>query len=441
MSGSTVESGHFADHAPPNLPFDIFAILLQLLDKRADVKALMLTSKDICAEGARRLLQFPITIPDDKRLVSFCRFILRDTPHRAPNLRQLHICIALKLRHYAEEYRVYANDPDLHGASLLVRVLKAATGLADLSIDWCEELLEREHRLVSSIASLSSLRSLRVSSVGLLSCELLHTMRSYLRTLEVDCWMHDVIANHYDDLPLPYLLDTLPTHCCHTLQTLIVWFSDVRSRHNSEEWCQALRFPGVRTLSLRNPTDLDREFLVRAFPKLVRLDIMDVLVEEVDMEEIRTDNLEQACWHNLEELSGDVDSLFALGLTSPVRRVDIVCPNDFYSTRRRLHEVLSGTRPTHLLLHFAYSRHEEEEGCAPDGGVADILYSDTLAEKVTHFALDISLNMQTDIHSPNLLRPTQSATNRRAMNMTQPGCYASEVASPHFSMRRSAQKT
>ncbi|KAI0718015.1 hypothetical protein C8T65DRAFT_725944, partial [Cerioporus squamosus] len=405
MPGSA--SGRSTDlpraHAPPSLPFDIFAILLQLLETRRDINALMLASKDIYTEGIRHLLRFPITITDDKQLVSFCCFVLRDIPRCASNLRQLHICIPLKLRHYMDRYRVYANDPDLRGASLMVRVLQKATRLEELSIDWCEELLEREDRLVSSIASLSSFRSLRVSSFGLLSCELLQNVRSPLRTLEVDCWRPDVMQNGHDDLPLPYLLGTLPAHCCQTLETLVVWYPNIGSRHAAEESCRALRFPCVRTLSLRNPANLNLKFLVRAFPHLVRLEIMDVSFDEDDIEERHNANIQEACWPSLQEVSGDGESLYALGLTSSVRRVDAICPNDFYRTRRRLQESLVETRPTHFLLHFGYYRDEDEEGCDPNGGVVDLLDLDSLNEKLTHLALDISLNMQTDDHSPSNL--------------------------------------
>ncbi|RPD64100.1 hypothetical protein L226DRAFT_372475 [Lentinus tigrinus ALCF2SS1-7] len=396
------------------IPFDIFAMLLQLLDIRADVRALMLARKDIYAEGARRLLKFPITISDDRGLVSLCQFILRDPLDRAPGLRQLHISIPLKLRHFFEEYRVYRDDPELRGVPLLLRVLPKVTRLEDLSIDWCEEFLERDNGLIPLIASLGTLRRLCISSFGLLSCDLLASLRSPLQELEVDCWMSDIGCWGKEAIPLAGLMAIIHGHS-QTLEILIVWFSShVESRDATRGWYQQLReFPCLHSLSLRSPGEVDLELLVGLFPNLRSLNITDIWgVEDADVENMHDDNMEQPCWPSLEEVSGDVDALHALGLTSSVRRVDATCPLNYDSDREwRLHQFLGQTGPTHLFLHFGYDIRNhygytsEDETWALDDrdAFANLLDSATRSEKLTHLALDICLNLETLEDSPSLL--------------------------------------
>ena len=392
-----------------HIPFDIITILLQLLKTRSDVMSLVLTSKDIYTECARNLLRFPITISDDRQLVSLCEFILRDVSRRATHLRQLYICIPLKLRQTYDEYYVYRDDPDLLGASLLVCVLQKAIQLEDLSIDWCEELLERDNRLVPAVTSLNTLRRLRISSFGLLVCELLEGMHSRLRELEVDICTSDTSAPAFqgDNLPLTHLLGTIHGQR-DTLESLAVWFSFVGRYETTQPWCQALRFPRLHSLSLRMPADIDLEFLVRTFPNLRCLDATcawysseaedDSELSRRDIEDMHNENIGHSRWASLEQVSGDLDGIYALGLTSEsIVRMDATCPLDCDHAQRRLHHLLQSHGFTHVLLHFGYlldDNHGEFAIEDEDDSFMDLLETTMLSEKLSHLALDISLDLQ-----------------------------------------------
>ena len=372
--------------------------MYDVLQERRDVLALMETSRALLLAGVPHLLGLGVVITSETALESFCRFLFRDLPTRGPLLRQLRVSIKLPpldlfddtadsdSEDDFEDEGMDVDQPEPRPSSVysLTTILRSATRLRDVSLDYFEELLQREPGLTDALIQLDSLRRLRTTSFGLRALSVLPRIIAPIEEADIHQWFNGMETS-------PVFFDFLAPFRS-TLKKLTIWCADLWSVNHEEVDC---RFPLVHTLSLRQVnTSVDLEVLLSAFPNLRHLDLTDHQGAErrtttVHLDHIR--NRELDCtddWHSFEHLSGDLPSLYALGLTRHVRRVDISDIHLNLQSLAPLHAVVAGTTPTHLSLHMGYHRGQIQKLTTLPAllHVAD-------AQSITHFALDISANV------------------------------------------------
>lgn len=366
-----------------SLNIDIYLMLMDYLDSPSDISALMRSCKTLCALGAKRLLLPGVTIRSDAALVSFSRFMLRDLAARIPHLRRLFLCIELQRIDDEGSGSVYECDPEileeemLKGGRLLYRVLRRATALEHLTIHFCEELLEREDSLVDALVALKNVRYLHISSYGLLTHEVIAEIQSPLVHVIVDCSAgpsHDV-----------HIAQTLARHR-QTLEKLTVWHVNLMEMFVAlDEEDDEIVFPHVHSLCIRSSLALDLAHLIDTFPNVRSLDVVDVHLtgrySPGDASELRDTNVASADgWCGLEHLCGDEWSLYILGWTHPVKRLDVEW--DHLGWLEAPGPVLDA-RPTHFLLHCGFSSEGEPVlWDLPEEQVA-------ASTSITHLGLDL----------------------------------------------------
>ncbi|OJT11730.1 hypothetical protein TRAPUB_11754 [Trametes pubescens] len=359
------------------LDLDICAMVLDHLDRRADITAFMRASRLFSTVGARRLLHTGVTLRTGPRLDSFSRFMLRDLDARAPSLRRLVLSFELLLvdDEAAQEGEKLRNMPRV--AAQLARVLRHTTNLQHLTIHFCEELLQREEALVGALVGLESVTHLTVSSYGIRTHDVVTGIRSPLVHVNVDCYtktQHDI-----------NLMQTLARHR-DTLETVTAWGVNLSAQFLAQDDADdAIVFPRVHALSIRSSLSLDRAALVRAFPNVRTLEVADVRLPvaarppgplvAAAQQLAAANHQSKATWAHLNHLCGDGDALFMLGLgLRAVRRVDMEGRSSRYG------EALAAARPTHLVLHSGF-KNEHRNECR------SLLFR--LNRAITHLGIDL----------------------------------------------------
>lgn len=166
---------------------DVYYAIITLLDKKSDISAFMRSARMLYPLGLSILLRMGASITTDEQLVSFCRFIQRYFPGGASQLTKLSICIPrLRLElDWNSDVELEDYKP-IEGAPLLVPVVSLLPNLQDLSIAFCEELLEYDRRLVDAFSALTTLRRLYLSSFGIRTHEIVSDVRSTLVDIYID---------------------------------------------------------------------------------------------------------------------------------------------------------------------------------------------------------------------------------------------------------------
>ena len=418
----------------------------------------MRTCRVLYEIGIRRLLQFGVTISSESQLLAFSHYISHSPSTRAPLLRRLRISIQAdpytpsvheiagdgEIGHYmdsdgdsnGEEYSLHGdnnNDEDTlenggdlkedkgggdavnrerssAGVLALAQILRLAGNLEDLRLGYLEELLQSfpikalsnaafkdEHLLLGAVATLTSIKHLHLASFGTLALALFKSVTSPL--VEVDIkfrlWKRRMIN--------PNILHLLSKYCA-TLEKITVWHVDIH-----EDFVQLSnntpRFPRVHTLCIRQPENLSLSVLLHAFPNLQSLDVTGLfdaagVVDDTHDENRELDDSQSLV--GLRYLSGDIITLYALGLTRDVERLDISEVDLSLSDEMMLETILDGARPTTLLLRIGYPLTKWH---GPMVLVEELVFVPTLYTRVTHLALD-----NLDIYMP-LLRPPANDPN------------------------------
>ncbi|KAI0759243.1 hypothetical protein BD413DRAFT_722529 [Trametes elegans] len=404
---SSVTSGRL-----PLLNEDIYHALFDLLDDQGDVSALMRSSWTLYFVGIKRLLRLGVSIYTDEELVGFCQFMARNLPRCADFLTSLFICIERNRidNEILSRYTYELDDSDdsadlLEGAPLLLPTIAQCTSLQNLTIHFCEELLECDDRLMEAFASLTTLRQLRVSSFGLRTYDFVSTVRSPIVDIHVGCeaLTQDVIWSQFLILPDPFIM--LRQHCT-TLERISLRAVDTTELFVYLDGTPLTVFPRVHTLAIGGSRVLERTVLVDAFPNLRSLEVINTVFDYLYMENPpteeeahemnRDDEDEDEVWPYLDHLSGDADSLYVLGVNRPVGRLDIAC--DFrYDYVEHLHETIEDLHPPRLLIRRGYNQrgYDGAPGMLQIQPVEleDVLSSLLPAElhEITHFGLDVGI--------------------------------------------------
>ncbi|KAH9915931.1 uncharacterized protein BXZ73DRAFT_105998 [Epithele typhae] len=389
----------------PHLLFTI----LESLDFQEDLSSAMLACSHLYKVGVKCMLTHPVTISSGWQLVSFCQFMLSDFSPRLPlfhtlRLRLLPCEAVLNALTSADTINPMADlmdsmsiddepagsnprtdlggsvdteDPqEKHGISMLVHVLERAVGLQDLDIDELEPLLFVEPALIQAIASLPSLTCLTTTCYGRRSHELCSKIRSQeLRAIDINFWHES--TGPTDDSNIPYdalvaLLSTYPdlqdvTAKCVTFPMPIAPHSSRSgAAGSSSRNLPFLRW--VHTLSLQGITGLPLiPELFSVFPNVRNLTFSCNIPSSTThdrLQQLRALNQGTARWASLDELAGDLPSLYVLNLHDcRAARLDIDSPFftgrdtiDRASLAHQYGSVLADTRPTSVRLRWTHDR-------------------------------------------------------------------------------------
>ncbi|KAI0741609.1 hypothetical protein C8Q80DRAFT_145802 [Daedaleopsis nitida] len=254
----------------------------------------------------------------------------------------------------------------LKGGPLLVRVLSETMHLEDIEIEWFEELLLDCRALVNVIMELETILRFRMTSFALNTLTVVQGFKSPLVEVDIE------VSSYHQSASLD-VLEILASFSS-TLQKVTISSGDF-SHGLVMPSEQTPRFLRVHTLSLLLcETILDSQphdppflpLLVRTFPNLRTLEFTDYIPSRegsVEVEHRKNSAISQFnVWEDLQDLRGDLESLYALGLNRPVSRVEISdVGRDSVMAYNRLHDVVHVIRPTQLLLQVGYGDHAQQD--------------------------------------------------------------------------------
>ncbi|KAI0751857.1 hypothetical protein C8Q80DRAFT_1269028 [Daedaleopsis nitida] len=378
------------------LNLDIFHAILAHTEQR-DASKLMQTCRVLYGVGARYVLIPGVKI-STKNIVSFVLFMkAEEDTERRQALRSLTICPDLESGEPSVEAARGLND--------LFLAMQAVSSLRWLSIGPAEIWLSLHSGLTSSIASLTSLEELVITSGGKNTIELLENMQSALISVHVEFDEEDGDddinnntagadgdnddGNNGGDGP-DFI--RLFKRSQDTLDIVAVYHPG----HTSSE---GPVYPKVDDLSVGDPFAPVTTDYVRAFPNLTSLTMYsssNTELERDEYEDHRAENQEQqvarGSWSSLTSFAGSIHILYLLGLTChvPTVRLDLYGPRPYPPM---LQAVLSDTRPTEISLELDGACRILDDGfaaalCAARDYQIDILHID-----ITVCCEDVSMHI------------------------------------------------
>ena len=366
-------------HMIPTLGLDVLLIVFGHLTRQCDVAALSQASKALHSVGVRQLLRLGVTIATDSQLASFAAFISGDVPGRAPYVWKLYIKLDVDPigddeSAFGDEEMGDEDEDSSESLRMLGDILRQTTALEDLSIDSCEELLEREPAVLEAIIALKKLRRLQVSSVGELTSSILEKIKSSLVEVDLHCYSEEM-----DEPDDP--VSIIEPHRT-TLERLSASYVEVQDTDTD--------FPRLRALALRKFSSFDPLVLRKLFPNLVYLELSPGVDDIEDPEElraaIREEHVEEP-WNALDHLCGSVHALYGLGVAQKVERVDVDDLTMQGGPLTRLHTLIADTTPSRLLVHIGYGPSAPFDGAALAGLLPVLEVS-----SITHLVLDLCLS-------------------------------------------------
>ncbi|KAI0325966.1 hypothetical protein GY45DRAFT_1259900, partial [Cubamyces sp. BRFM 1775] len=376
---------------------DVILRIFDTVQDPDDVSAMMRTCWSMYHLGVKRLVSMGAHITTDSTLIFFCHFMRRNrsVAHR---LTELWLDIPRDSvvdddSSSEDSFRDEScEEPILRGAALLVHILPLLTGIRAIQFNFCEGFLQCDHRLVDAFAALPAVYDLRLGSFGLLTYELISSMRSNIALLFMECSVADRTLSPLDHRVLFDPLDLL-----NTLEELRICFIDLTA-NTVRPGPSTSVYPHVRLLSLAVGRFEELEILVNAFPNLRILDVTLCFHLDVEVRSLRARNRTVRCWDALEHVCGDICNLYILGLTCPVARVDIALDNPGM-VREHLHEVLSdmqwssSTKRIFFRLGFylLIAGGKLRDDCAVTASdISHLLPPHATTSGVTHLGLDLN---------------------------------------------------
>ncbi|KAF7791431.1 hypothetical protein EIP86_002447 [Pleurotus ostreatoroseus] len=292
---------------------------------------MMHTCRALYAAGAPYLLQSPVVLRSRARILSFCRYILIE-PSRFDLLRSL-------------EIRAPGRFETGPKADLFLAMLTHAKRLEELKILDTEILMSHE-RIASSLAALTSLRSIIFPALNEAACKVLHYSRSSLEKVEISFWSDETLC---PGDPVPLL-----SRFAHSLCELRVTYA--------EFLCHDIQYPKVDTLFVDDCRFALAQPIVACFPNVRDLSLWtgqeDEDLEEEEIEEHRQANIQAqkiVRWNCIQHLRGDIRSLYLLGLVCQVEHLDVHSAFLTASRADQLSSLLSEGQPFALSIRIRVS--------------------------------------------------------------------------------------
>ncbi|TFK83922.1 hypothetical protein K466DRAFT_602440 [Polyporus arcularius HHB13444] len=318
------------------LNLDILQIILSFVP-RVDLLSVSCTSRFLREWAIKELLSRPVRIRLPKELESWCRFFLADE-NRPAHVRDLSI--------YLEDLESVSQ----RRAKLLLKFLQRATRLRRLFLGLAEIALNADPEIPSAISRLPALESFAVDpfcrDAQATTNEIIANMTSRLKVLSLYAAIHGGELWGYD---IPRMLAPHREH----LEELCLDFPDVRVLE--------LHFPNLHTLKIPvNDQQPRPSSMFKSFPNLRHLSLFQDLlsydhfaaVPEDLYSALRQSRMSEESgrrvWSSLDTLRGLLILLYVVGLTCPVRRLEI----EGYSGNAHdaAVDVVKSTCPQKLLL-------------------------------------------------------------------------------------------
>ncbi len=296
------------------LNVDILQIILSFLP-RGDLLSVSSTSRFWREWAIKELLSRPVNLGLPKELESWCRFVLADE-NRPTRVRDLSI--------HLEDLGSISK----RRARLLVKFLERATRLRRLFIGLGEAVFDADPGVPSAISRLPALESFEVDPWSADAQETLNEilldMKSRLKFLSLHVAFHYLDGRELWKYEIPRMLAPHREH----LEELHLDSPDTRVL----EIC----YPRLRTLKTPVTEVQPRpSSMFKAFPSLRHLSLSPDLLSEDPFAAIPEDRYpalrhsrvsEQSggrVWSSLDTLQGLLIPLYVVGLTCPVRRLEI----------------------------------------------------------------------------------------------------------------------
>lgn len=323
------------------LDLDVLGLVCESLSDAATVLSFSLVSHALRPVALKHFLAIkPVVLKDERTIRAFHEFVAANAEPCLPSIRALRIEI-LELEEQAR--------PD--AVRYILDLLERATHLESLTLPHPEDTFKclADPRVPEAIARVSTIREL-----GLL--EGCHEMEaivkstrsvSSLRILRLS--LMALPEFNEDGVPISEF-DALLGHFAPILEVLDI---TERTLFFDEK---GLQYPALRSLKLGVDKGIVRmDILAYKFPALEdSFSIGTVFELQHDVPKqwrIREANKERQLrrsWTHLDRVTGDVLSVFVLGLTCPVRHL-MLDMYTFYTTEH-IADILITTPPTHLKL-------------------------------------------------------------------------------------------
>lgn len=317
-------------------------LICESLDDAATVLSFSLVSRALRPFALKRLLsKKPVVLEDERTIRAFHEFIAADAESRLPFVRTLCIKI-LRLKELARADVV----------RYILDLLERAPHLESLTLPCPQDTFKclADPRVPEAIARVPTLREL-----GLLEgCHEMETIVkstrpvSSLRILRLSLMALSEF-NEEDSIPISEF-DALLGHFASTLEVL-----DITERTLLFDE-KGLQYPALRSLKLGVDKGIVRmEILTYKFPALddsfsigTVFELQHDLPKQWRIREANKERQLRRSWTHLDRVTGDVLSVFVLGLTCPVRHIMLDTYN-FYTTEH-IADILRTAPPTHLKL-------------------------------------------------------------------------------------------
>ncbi|KAI0757172.1 hypothetical protein C8Q80DRAFT_1265133 [Daedaleopsis nitida] len=176
------------------LDYDVLMLVMTFAGNPT-VAAMMRTCNTLYLSGAKILLdnRRGVVRVDHAHILSSCCFMLAELGFRFPLLQALNLSGASLV--------------DEKAAGLLLWTLPKLTSLADLTVEYAEDLLQSNPELHKGFAHLLSVRNLKVTEAGKLTCRMLRRMRSQIISLRIDYLFDDDFTPFLETLKRTQLPD------------------------------------------------------------------------------------------------------------------------------------------------------------------------------------------------------------------------------------------
>ena len=315
---------------------DVLAIVCEFLTDVPDILSFALICSSLHPVAIKRLLSMrPIHLTGRQSIPKFHFFLFTDVCARAPHVRALDLDTRRRRRKSM-------NQPS--DAPRLVEILTSCPRLDRIVVSFDNRSspgLIDEPRVINTIATIPSLRSLSVYGSTTDAFNFLREVHAPLRTLEIHCrdqpdgyWYPAALEN---TLKRPRLASTLEDL---RLSSFIVDPKAIKMLCNvvTPSTFGMAQYPAVRSLSIRSfkgePILDDLQHLFPALDGTLSLHRLSESFDENSYARIRAanqraqENNPSRAWRKLDRLGvHDAPVLYVLGLLCPIRLVVLEYPN------------------------------------------------------------------------------------------------------------------
>ena len=310
------------------LNYDVLIMVMSFSDT-GGIGRTMRTCRTLYITGVPYLLEGTIRIRSPRRLISFCRFMLRDPTYRFHHLRDLELFVAGTFR-----------TPN--AGTLIAELFERAQSLEFLKLLY-PSFLSLDDRIPRAISTLTGLHSVVLRGMTDEAQVMLSQLQSPLRALEIGFY-NDWADGPADPVPLL-------SQFKDSLQRLHVTWVDFATSN--------IQYPNLTTLYVDDCQFALLEFIYRPFPNLRSLSLWmgqeDDSLEDEEIEGHRESNIVSQVrgrWSSLIHVQSSILSLYMLGVRCKVENLDLQSGYLETADGNKLFAILSDLTPSSLQLRF-----------------------------------------------------------------------------------------